>query len=157
MNASDVVTEQAFDVDGGICSYEGSGQYGCNSLPSSLPISVTCAAESPATGGAIVDGYYVLTQAVLDTAGFDAACPTGFSRRGAIEVCGGAFLWLDLDQDNSSYDGTMTYSTNGNQISVVPMSGCEGNSGSYAYSATPTTFEIRGGASGVIVLTYTKQ
>ena len=157
----DVVADVAPEtsVDAGACgAYESNGPYGCNKLlPAATQVPLTCVSEPAATGGAITDGYYELTSYEFDTNTFDASCPTGVSHAGIVMFCSGTMLWLDIDQNNSSFDSTGTYTTSGNLITVTPLSGCDGNKDSYEYTATPTTFEIRGGSPITQVLRYTLQ
>ena len=141
-------------ADVGACAYAQPGSYGCNSLLASPQVQVTCASTTTALGGVIYDGFYTLTNAVYDTKSFDAACPANLMRGGAIEVCAGTFLWLDIDQNNSSFDSTMKYSTNNNKITLTAHSGCDGNTMTLDYSSTSSTIELRGG-SPTLVLTYT--
>ncbi len=144
-------------VDAGACgAYESNGPYGCNKLlPPSSKIPLTCVSEPAATGGPIADGYYELTGYAFDTQTFDASCPSGVTHSGIVMFCSGTMLWFDIDQNSSSFDSTGTYATNGNTITISPLSGCSGNKDTYEYTATATTFEIRGGSPITQVLTYT--
>ncbi len=158
---NDVTAESLADVadstlpktDGGACTYAKPSLYYCNGLVPPAPIPVTCGPAAPPTGGVIADGYYELSGAMWDTATFDAACPSSLSRAGALEVCAGNLLWLDVDENNSAYDGSMTYTTNANQLTVNPY--CSGSGATYDYTATGSTLRIRIGTSAVLVLTYT--
>lgn len=139
--------------DAGACVYAKPAVYYCNGLEPAGPVNVSCSAQTPASGGAISDGLYELTAAVVDTATFDGNCPASLTRAGALEVCGDNFLWLDIDENNSAYDGSMAYSTNGHQLTLNPY--CSGSAATYDYTATTTTIQIRVGGGAVFVLTYT--
>jgi hypothetical protein len=155
--STDAGAEAEAAVDAGACGpYESTGPYGCNKLlPPATSIPLTCVSEPAATGGTIVDGYYELTGYAFDTNTFDASCPSGASRRGIVMFCAGTMLWFDIDQNNSSFDSTGTYTTSGNTITISPLSNCSGNEDTYEYTATATTFEIRGGSPITQVYTYT--
>jgi hypothetical protein len=156
---ADAESDTSADVwmDAGACGpYEANGPYGCNKLlPPSTNVAPTCTPLATATGGTIVDGYYELTKYSLDSSMFDAACPTNVTHAGIVMFCAGTMLWFDIDQNQSSFDSTGTYTTNGNTITISPASTCSGNKDTYEYTATPTTFEIRGGSTVTMMFTYT--
>jgi hypothetical protein len=130
----------------------------CSTLTPSPIVSVGCANVAPAAGGIIVDGYYLLTSAVFNTAKNDGGClAKNDTRRDTIEICGNFMLFLDVDTQNSSYSAGLTFTTNGATLSTTHA--CGGSGGDFPYTATSTTLTIYLDYSSTseLVLTLTKQ
>jgi len=120
------------------CSYSSdAGQ--CNSLPSPTKVAVGCASSPPPpSGGTVVDGVYVMTQADWDSSNFDGGCPANQTHGATLEICGDVLEWSDLDTTNSSFVGSFVFAPNGSQLPLTQF--CPGASAPYSvgYTASGT-------------------
>ena len=130
----------------------------CAALPQSALVNVMCASVAPPAGGTIVDGYYLLTSALWNTAKDDGGCAvTTQTRRDTMIVCGTYMQILDFDENNNKYAAGLSFSTNGTTLTTTHI--CGGIGGTYPYTATATTISLYVDYSQTaeLVLTLTKQ
>lgn len=130
----------------------------CSALTPSPIVSVTCADVAPAAGGTIVDGYYLLSSAVFNTAKNDGGClANNDTHKDTIEICGNFMLFLDVDTQNSSYSAGLTFTTKGTTLTTTEVCGGSGDDFPYTATATTLTIYLDYSSTSELVLTLTKQ
>jgi hypothetical protein len=117
-NLADVSDASAADAPGA-CAYLADSKT-CNTLPKGALLNLSCTTNPPTPqGGALVDGVYALVSVEWDATA--NPCPTNIqalTRRGMVELCGGAatFLWSDWDETSANVVVGATMQPSGTSI-----------------------------------------
>ena len=157
----DAAVDAAPDVSTATCTYYtgDAGQALCNDLPAGALLNMGCP-SSPILpqGGTLVDGLYDLVQVDWDTTA--GPCPTGLPKEGAtIELCSGAFLWLNFDQPLTYGRLTATVQASGTSLHVQSFCPDTSQSYTFGYTATGTQFILffDNQNGGHFIETFTRQ